>query len=204
MADKTPIYEYLSDLERLARLPKDVRGRIEERERVRRFVNPHAERPSTDVPVELQASPKLYAAAQQQLQWEHILWHQREMAYLKIGKYSDAEIRDGGPTGIKAHLIFARLIGFDGEIVRDEQLDRYQDDILVPIMQSMTVNLYDPFSDEALSPSEATIEMRTAKFVCQNVFYQLGVAWHLLPYDLLPPNKDYTATLLFLLYKRRS
>ena len=131
-------------------------------------------------------------------------WSQAE-PYLRDRAYRTIESdpgflldHEGGPYGIKADLILARLIGHDDQVVRDDlRLDRIRDVLLEPMFPRMNFHAAPP---EVVGDYP---DIRTAE-------YGLRSGYAVAEFDiagLWPPAgveaKTGRYTVLFLRYKRR-
>lgn len=131
--------------------------------------------------------------------WEEFELALREQAYGTI----DADPRllletDGGPVGMKADVIFARLIGMDDNIVQDGwRLPRVEPYLLMPIPLSRRERMAN------YEPTVADAVLRTAKFVLQSGFAHTRVSG-----EYAPPgvslDSDFMFDVLYLRYKRRA
>lgn len=104
---------------------------------------------------------------------------------------------DGGPYGIKADIILARLIGHDDQIVRDDlRLDRIRDVLLEPIFPKVT----------AVAAPDILSMPRTAEYRLRSGYatVELDPAAIWPPQGIRPdPANGYRYKVLFLRYKRR-
>lgn len=128
--------------------------------------------------------------------WQHTERILREDAYRTIDGQPEVLLEgDGGPVGMKADLILARFLGFDDQIIEDGyRLNRVESEWLMPIHPRLTVSEPDP-----MVPF-----MRVARYVLQQGYATTRVAAeHLdpgIPYDMT----TFTATLLYVRYRRRA
>lgn len=102
---------------------------------------------------------------------------------------------EGGPYGVKADIILARLIGHDDQIVRDDvRLDRIEPVWLEPIHERLTPAAPDdPYSP----PRVAEYGLRSGYAVAT---LDATAIW---PPPDVRPNGSPLYTVLFLRYKRR-
>lgn len=132
--------------------------------------------------------------------WTGIERIMRERAYRTIER--DPQIlleTNGGPVGLDADLIYARLIGFEDEVVQDGlRLSEAVATLRVPIPRRPLFVRED--ADSVLWETEPT---RVALYELQSGFATLSVSGEYLPpVEQLRP--DNTARVAYLRYRRRS
>lgn len=133
----------------------------------------------------------------------------RDRAYRRIDAMPEILLETDSWFTLDADLFYARLIGYDDEIVQDGVLlPKVEHDIFVGINQPLD---YELLADDAFlhKAGIATLDtaiptLRTARYALQSCFVTLSVSGEL--YD--PPVKklrdDFTARIAYLRYRRRS
>jgi len=108
--------------------------------------------------------------------------------------------QDGGPFGVEADLIYARLIGYEDEIVKDGwRLRSIEPQLWLPITPSARSFL----NPDAPPPLDVS---RSAIYVLQSGYAVMPVDPLIAPdvLDLLPPGRDWQPVrVLYLRYRRR-
>lgn len=141
--------------------------------------------------------------------WEHTERRAREEAYATINADPQLLLEEDSWFDVDADLIYARLIGFDDEIVRDGMpLSKVPREIRMPILQSSR-RLFREAEDEAflnrLGIFDPALLMPPAPAVFR---LQSGSATIRVSGELCPPveqlRDDNTAVLAYLRYRRRS
>jgi len=129
--------------------------------------------------------------------WTEMLGLLRERAYGIIDCDPSVLLSGpGGSGGVEAHAIYARLFGFDDEVVADWRIKREEPVLLMPIAERLTIA---QFNEPSTSPS-----MRTARYVCWSGHATMSVSAMYLPSDIQYDFTTCQATLLFLRYKREA
>lgn len=133
------------------------------------------------------------------IRWAEVERELREQAYGTL--YMDPQIlleRDGGPEGLHAELIYARLFGFDDEVVRDGwRLPRVEPVLYLPIMSSLRAVFAEPSADVVFQPT------RRATYRLQAAYALVAVHGEFAPAGV-PLRPDFTFRVLYLRYRRRA
>jgi hypothetical protein len=132
--------------------------------------------------------------------YENSEWEQaepifRERAYRSLAAQPEYLLEgDGGPIGLKADAVFARLTGFDDEIVKDGyRLSRVEPELRVPMR---------PRLQAWSEPAASAALLRVARYVLQSGWATLSVSVPYLPPGV-EPDVTGQAVLAFLRYRRR-
>lgn len=104
--------------------------------------------------------------------------------------------RDGGPLTLKADLYWARLIGFEDEVVDDVTLTRPEFEIHLPLPIRPTAQI-------AADP-HASLLHRTARYVLQSNWATFAVSAICGPPGLPYSADTFLCQIAFLRYRRRS
>lgn len=125
----------------------------------------------------------------------------RDRAYRRL--VDDPEILletdTGGLYDFDADLIYARLLGFDDEIVKDGLLlPKVMDQIFVPIHQRLTRASSDPSDLLEIEPP------RTARYVLQSSFVTLSVSGFVTDPPVEKLRDNFTAKIAYLRFRRRA
>lgn len=132
--------------------------------------------------------------------WDFIEPTLREQAYATMDADPQSLLEhDGGPEGMTADVVMARLIGFDDQIVKDGwRRERADPVLLLPIHER-------PKLTASLAPTEADLypTMRTARYVLQSGYVVFAMDAVLLPLGV-PHGPDFRTTFLYLRYRRRA
>jgi hypothetical protein len=128
--------------------------------------------------------------------WQQVEPTLRHKAYRTIE--SDPQVlleTDGGPVGMPAEVIFARLLGFEDEVVEDGlRLAEVVPDLRLPIM-----SLGPLLSSGPLEPQP----IRVARYALQSGYARTKVAAEFAPPGVqLGP--DFTFRVLYVRYRRRA
>lgn len=103
---------------------------------------------------------------------------------------------DGGPAGMKADVVLARLYGFDEQVDHTWRIREVLPDLRVPIPQRLNLA---SFSDESpIAPA-----FRVAEYVLQSNYATCRMAPEYAPPDAHPGPPDFMFSVLFVRYKRR-
>lgn len=128
--------------------------------------------------------------------WERMEPTLRHRAYRTIE--SDPQVlleADGGPVGMQAEVVLARLLGFEDEVVQDGlRLAQVVPDLRVPLPASLSL-----LSSDSVQPQP----IRTATYVLQSGFALTKVAAEYAPPGVEVGN-DFTFRVLYVRYRRRS
>jgi hypothetical protein len=142
--------------------------------------------------------------------WEQAERMAREQAYDTIDADPQVLLEQDSWFDVDADLIYARLLGFEGEIVRDGwRLPKVTPEIRMPIVRS-TRALFREAADEAFLNRAGIIDVdllmptvRTAVYRLQSGFATIRVSGQFRP-PVEQLRDDDTAVLAYLRYRRRA
>jgi hypothetical protein len=125
--------------------------------------------------------------------WTDIEPYLREQAYRAIDANPESLFeRDGGPEGMKASFIYARLMGHDDQIVKDGwRLDRVVPVLYLPMFERLTLAEPDPV---AAMP-------RQAEYRLQSGYVLTDVSAEFVPPGTRIDNR-HLASVLYVRYRR--
>jgi hypothetical protein len=130
--------------------------------------------------------------------WDEIKPTLLDMMQAKIDAIPESLLeRDGGPVGMKADVILARLIGWD-----EETVDTWRIQGVVPVLfRAIPTSLR---STLGMEPPATGIISPTAEFVLQSCYatYRLDARYAPADVKIGPPTFDFSV--LYVRYKRRS
>jgi hypothetical protein len=129
--------------------------------------------------------------------WTEQLRHLRDEAYEGVLN-NDPRILlevDGGPVGLRADLITARLLGPDEQIVADWIIPNVEPELRMPIPERVTACV-----DSAVPTMPG---LRVARYVLQSSYAQMELAPGYAPPSFLPDPPNFMCKVLFLRYRRR-
>ena len=130
--------------------------------------------------------------------WDDVLPALNEAAHQTLDGMPESLLEhDGGPYGVKADIIVARLYGLDGEIVKDRVgLDRILPEYLMPIRRPLRTLMNDPAGPDSFN-------LPTARYVLQSGYVTMEVDGSYAPYSVTVDVQRLQFTVLFLRYRRR-
>jgi hypothetical protein len=134
-----------------------------------------------------------HAQQHQANQWTHVERYLREQAYHAIDANPNSLFeRDGGPEGMTASFIYARLMGHDDQIVKDGwRLRRVEPVLYLPIPERLTLTEPDPL----------LVMPRTAEYRLQSGFVLTHVSAEYTPPGT-PHDDRWLASVLYVRYRR--
>jgi hypothetical protein len=100
--------------------------------------------------------------------------------------------QDGGPVGMTADVILARLFGFDEQVDHDWRVRRVEPVLLAPIRDRVTVMVDD---DPYMMP-------RVAEYRLQSNYATLSLDARYAPADVIP-GPQFIVSVLFVRYRRK-